>query len=165
MHGTKIELNPLPDADWPRTDNHNLFPVGLRTRLILRTIAGIIIGRFRFKLGSAGIYHFINRMDFPFIFGSTDFFHSLSAEFSNCTVKESKIFCLPKKFTGKRPFLQRRFYIDNCRKFSNEPEVNFRNLMYFFGRNAAAESFCADPQTAIINVVQPVNDFIIRQIR
>ena len=62
MAAAVIELDSLPDAVRPRSENDDLGLVG-RRRLVLFVIGRIEIRRHRFEFGGAGIHQFEDRLD------------------------------------------------------------------------------------------------------
>src|SRR5437660_12177442 len=60
MTAAVIELNPLPDAVWSRSQNHNLAPIGW-LRLVFLFVRRIKVWRVGFKLSAASVHPLVNR--------------------------------------------------------------------------------------------------------
>ncbi len=101
MHRAIVELDPLTDADRPRTDDDGLLD-RLAGGLVLLLVGRVEVGGGRIELGGAGVDHLVDRLDIPFLAQLAHLLRQAVGERADLLVGKTNSFCFQQKLRRQR---------------------------------------------------------------
>ena len=100
MHAAIIEFNSLSDADRAAADDYGFISLQ-RLGFIFLLVSAVKIGCLSIKLGGAGIHHFVDRPDIPFVPQLSDLFGQPVGQSADLNVRETQPFGIPHQFRSQ----------------------------------------------------------------
>ena len=155
VNGGVVELDTLTDTDRTGAEyDDGLFAVVVLFDKLLRFVllveGRIEVRRLRFKLGSAGVYHFIYRIK--------RLLHRLTGQLLDRLVEEAVFLGAEIELVRQLSALQLIGEVDKILELFEEPLVDHGDLMDLRHADAALERFIEAEDTAVVADAQSVDD-------
>ena len=165
MYRAVVKLDTLSDTDRTGTKHHDLLLILIHLDFGFAIVAGIIIWCLCFKLSRTGIYDLVGCMNTITITKLLDFLFLLACNLCDYLVRKLHALCFLHHFLSDlRCLTQQFFFLYNIVDLIDKPDIYLRNIMDFLCGDSTAQCFCDDEDSAIINAVQHLMNFLCRKI-